>query len=688
MEIEQEKEEQGKQKAYLPNFINQNEIYFVESDDDEIEENNKKWIIFDIKNYNNFIDETTFVKALYPFPEDRIDSYFFYDTNKFSEFHFKNYKYLIFKDCNLNIVDLKEFCQTEQSCKIMEIYSPGGVGLSTYLYITFCNLRKKENINFIYFDLKIIENITKIIDIMKYIYFISMNLFSNFQDYNNFCRELFFYLTDKKVVEIGKIIIIIIQKYIQFIKKAHNKSNPFCIIIDSYMDKTNHLYKKITEIQNKYYFKLLFTFLLDDGSANLKILESMIKDNIKETIIFFDNLYKYIYLVPNKYQKIFKNFFPSIKNYLKINECNTEEEASNIYKQEMNNIKEEIFKFYNNNELTIQTYMSAIFLLIDKDIFLNNEFNRNIFLNIPLNYFKIERIRTKTIKIKYNSSIVKKIWKKLCKEIIINALFNFDNIKFDNFIKGGIFEEGIKQIILKGNSFFGKIEKKIKFNCILDFFKKNKVYDFTYSELEKILSSSKIINKLKNKYTNFNFINNFVINQKQNGKDWDMAYICKNNLNEIILFLIQISINKTINDIKIILEYLNKKIKVIKQKIYKILGVKINKVHILFIFKTSIDNEVTYFCSKYNIPYIFYDYSKKDFFDNNFEYIDYNDLLIRTSYENNYFKWKSALSYEPKKIKTKKKLDEKNNDNSDSDSSDFSYEKSNLDVNDIIINYN
>ena len=214
MEIEQEKEEQGKLKPYLPNFINQNEIYFVESDDDEIEENNKKWIIFDIKNYNNFIDETAFVKALYPFPEDRIDSYFFYDTNKFSEFHFKNYKYLIFKDYNLNIVDLKEFCQTEQSCKIMEIYSPGGVGLSTYLYITFCNLRKKENINFIYFDINIIENITKIIDIMKYIYFISMNLFSNFKDYNNFCRELFFYLTDKKVVEIGKIVIIIIQKYI------------------------------------------------------------------------------------------------------------------------------------------------------------------------------------------------------------------------------------------------------------------------------------------------------------------------------------------------------------------------------------------------------------------------------------------------------------------------------------------
>ena len=41
-----------------------------------------------------------------------------------------------------------------------------------------------------------------------------------------------------------------------------------------------------------------------------------------------------------------------------------------------------------------------------------------------------------------------------------------------------------------------------------------------------------------------------------------------------------------------------------------------------------------------------------------------------------------------KKLKRKKKLDEKNNDNSDSDSSDFSYEKSNLDVNDIIINYN
>ena len=337
----------------------------------------------------------------------------------------------------------------------------------------------------------------------------------------------------------------------------------------------------------------------------------------------------------------------------------------------------------------MQTFISTIFLIINKNLDLNNDFNSDIFINIPLNFFTIEVIKTKIIKIKYNSRMVKKVWKKLCKETIIKALFNLDGIDLDNFIKGGIFEEGVKQIILQGNSFFGKIENKVKFNCILNYFIKNKTYDFTKDQLKNTFSKSKIIKNLKNKYKNFKFNNNFVINQKQNGKDWDLAFVYKNAFNQIILFLLQITVNKTVDDIKVILEYLDNKINVIKAKIYEILKIKINEVHILFIFKDSINNKTTSFCSQFSIPFIYYDYLNKIFVDTNMKDIDYNNLLISTSYENNNIKWKNALNYEQKKIKMITNINEQNIDSSsDSDTSDIYYKQSQININDILVNHN
>ena len=75
--------------------------------------------------------------------------------------------------------------------------------------------------------------------------------------------------------------------------------------------------------------------------------------------------------------------------------------------------------------------------------------------------------------------------------------------------------------------------------------------------------------------------------------------------------------------------------------------------------------------------------------DFNFKDINFNDLLIRTSYELNNSKWKSALEYEQKNIKIKKQSGEQNIENSsDSESSDVYYEQSQLNASDIVINQN
>ena len=119
------------------------------------------------------------------------------------------------------------------------------------------------------------------------------------------------------------------------------------------------------------------------------------------------------------------------------------------------------------------------------------------------------------------------------------------------------------------------------------------------------------------------------------------------------------------------------------------MNIKINKIHILFIFKDSINSKVTSFCFEFGIPYIYYDYASKTFVDFNFKDINFNDLLIRTSYELNNSKWKSALEYEQKNIKIKKQSGEQNIENSsDSESSDVYYEQSQLNASDIVINQN
>ena len=68
-----------------------------------------------------------------------------------------------------------------------------------------------------------------------------------------------------------------------------------------------------------------------------------------------------------------------------------------------------------------------------------------------------------------------------------------NNLDLDNFIKDGLFERGIKEYISHIQPIFVKIEKIVEFDCILNYFKLNKEYNFKDEEIKKKLKNLRCV---------------------------------------------------------------------------------------------------------------------------------------------------------------------------------------------------
>lgn len=111
-------------------------------------------------------------------------------------------------------------------------------------------------------------------------------------------------------------------------------------------------------------------------------------------------------------------------------------------------------------------------ILVDKELNMENDFVKNFFLNIPLNIFDIDLLDNTKIIINFSSKTVNNIINKICSSSIIDLLPKLNHLHLDNFIMEGLLERGIKELIIQNQSFLGKIEQVVEFNCILDVFKK------------------------------------------------------------------------------------------------------------------------------------------------------------------------------------------------------------------------
>ena len=470
-------------------------------------------------------------------------------------------------------------------------------------------------------------------------------MFVSYKYYNEFCSKVYLEIT-KFGFDIDSVIISIIDLYIKHIEKFNMDYVP-CIIIDNYNPENNELYNKLLLSQSKNDFRIIMVYQLRSRSSN-KIITDYLDDKKNESfeIKYTKTLYYKIEKLPNKYENIFKEMIPTIYNYLKINNCKSEKDAKKFLKDEEKDIKSEIKKFYNNNISNMNLYLNEISILIGKELNIKNDFIKNIFWNTPLNVFDFTLLENDNIIINYASKSVKKIVYDICSSSIIDLLPKLSVLNLDNFVKGGIFERGIKELLKKKKPIFGMIDHIVQFDCILNYFKTKKNYEFTPVEIDDNLKKLKNIKKLVEKYKNHTFNNNIMIDQEQNGKDWDFSIIYKDdsNNNIIHLYLVQVSINKNEEEIKIILQYFEKKKNFIIKKIEKILNIQVNVIHVLFIFLKQTQNQKTIsFLQKYKIPYIYYDLEKGDFFNENNEIINNSHLKEITSFSENKLNWELSV---------------------------------------------
>ena len=233
--------------------------------------------------------------------------------------------------------------------------------------------------------------------------------------------------------------------------------------------------------------------------------------------------------------------------------------------------------------------------------------------------------------------------------IIKSHLFN----TLDNYTKGGLIERAIIQIIKNNNSPFGKFENILKIDCFLNKFK-DKSYEFNKKERDEKIKKIKYYKELKEKYSNFNYNgeNILFIQFLSNAKEWDIAFIIKNDEGKVDLCLIQMSINKDIKKIQEMLtNFINKKI-YICTKIKMIYNIRIDYVNILFILSKQFQNKKTLeFLDKFRLPYIYFNNENGT---QNFLYQNNSDLTkfvlgVEHHYITNEVIFKEALKYKKDK---------------------------------------
>ena len=612
----------------------------------------------------------------------------FFNNKKMIPYHTSNYEYIFFKNFDLNFKDMRYICSsTEKTTNIIEIFRKKNVGITTFLYIFYSQLRTRvikadRFIPFILFNYSKLLSFKEHKILIETLYFNILNLFVEYIYYKKFCTKIYNNIIDCGF-NIPKIIITIITSYMEHIKEYDMGFVP-CIIIDNFNPDFIQLQNDLIILQKNYNFKVIFVYKLENRSCNRIILDYFIGIKNESFLMKYTNtLYENIGKLPNKYPQYFNEFSPIIENYLKINNCESEENVKQMISFDEEEIEKEIYKFYKNEQEIVNLYLNEILVLIDKPININKEFIQNIFLNIPLNVLDIEITENNNIKIKYSSKNAKKVIYKICSSSIINLLPKLHELNIDNFIKGGIFKRGITELFKKEKPIFGKIDEVIEFDRIINSFRNKKNYKFTDEEINNKFKKMKSIKKLKTQYKNFEFNERIIITQNQNGKDWDIAIIekDKNNNNLIRLCLVLISINKTINEIQIILENFFDKQKYIKKKIKEILNIEINETHILFVLMRKTQNTNTlFFLNEYKIPFIYYDIDTKSFIDEPIKYINSIKLDEKTLFNKNNLIWNESLKYN-KNGKIQKNEEAQNNEEEEDEISEQEEEGNNINTN-------
>ena len=472
--------------------------------------------------------------------------------------------------------------------KIYAICGPPGIGKS-FTSLLIQKQLYKQNYNTIYINLSNNKDISELKEILfkeifflnlkeeEYILLISKMLYSNYNDIWDIINEIDEYCSKEKI--------------------------DFLLILDQYQkekDKNNNLFKLkvkkiflISSINNEEIKQNLSaqnegklnSFLNYKNFRNLGFNKEIIPDNINkdnniiQCIEKFDYLPITIFLLENKFNWNILDFFNS--QFLLILK-----DLSKFFK---------IFKFdyilelICNDKINIKKSNSISYKSINKEEFLKN------IKDIPLKYITYDDNFDKNfIKLYYAFEYVK--YPLECEINNISALKTF-KLNNESFLKGGEFENILKHKFILNKSLF-KIDSFISVNEII-----NMKLDKEYIYINK--------NDLKNKSCIF------ISQSNPYGQDYDFAILYPQS-KEIILIKAKYKI--TNSNIKNKSYYSNKKsINIIINALSQNLGIRIEKMYILYISSYEYNSQKTFdIINEKRINCLFYNLSE-DYFTTNYK---------------------------------------------------------------------
>jgi hypothetical protein len=235
----------------------------------------------------------------------------------------------------------------------------------------------------------------------------------------------------------------------------------------------------------------------------------------------------------------------------------------------------------------------------------------------------------------------------IIEEIVNNSIFSILKLpilnSLNNYIKGGLVEKGIIQLMKTNNSPFGKFDTIYEIDC----------YFNSKDKRIKKVKKAKNFKRLKEKYAKkkYNGESSLIIPFNNNSKEWDIGFILENKHKKRDLCLGQISVNKSIKKIKEMFTDFPNKIKFIKAKIREIYDIEINYLNVLFILSNQWQNPITLeFLKKYKIPFILFDCQNDGltFSNKNLDPLDIFTLNIEHHYLSNQSNYENALKDEMK----------------------------------------
>ena len=305
---------------------------------------------------------------------------------------------------------------------------------------------------------------------------------------------------------------------LSFLIKNINLDKKIVFILDNYSEKNDNELIKFEETIKSVYkkFRLIVIHSLEEKEDKIKMLNKLIKK--ENNFLYANNLgvsYRDIYLLPDKIKSVIKNF--NYSPYYYFNYYDLFEEENLKSNEIINYIEKDIEKEFENKGYLL-SLIPCFHLFSDNDLIIK------ILSQLPIKYFNIYLDDNNKIYVQFPNEIIKQIVEKKIEEKLSNLIINdYSNI-FDN-----------QNIIGVAYEIF--ITKKI-------------------TNSKKFLNYQNIEIYIVNEIANFIIPNNIrpgkniLIKQKNfNGKRYDLLFLILQGKKYRII-LIQISINKTLNQVK------------------------------------------------------------------------------------------------------------------------------------------